>query len=124
MLCDTRFCMKFLELDQLLNGLRMKNTCIRKDKIYQLQRKQNNTAIHGWRHPNLSAPRDQESDDGPTSWDQVLSLFLLYHHLLLPKEAHCRNSVRVVENLRVNVCFLCKNILFPQSGYDFFSSTT
>lgn len=79
--------MKFLELDQLLNTLWTRSTCIKKDKIHQLQRKQNSIITPDQDYSNFSSFMDEESEDGPISWDQVLPLFLLCKYLLLSKEA-------------------------------------
>lgn len=78
---------KFLELDQLLNTLWTKGTCNRKDQVHQLQRNKNNVTIHDGSFPNLSVSTNQEPLDSPVSWDQVLSLFLLYLHLPLSKKS-------------------------------------
>lgn len=102
-------CIKFLELDQLLNTLWTKGTCNRKDQVHQLQRKKNNVTIHDGSYPNLSVSTNQEPMDGPVSWDQVLSLSLLYLHLPLSNPSS-ESGVRVVGKLKDNILTFFLNV--------------
>lgn len=77
MLCDTAFCMKFLELELLLKTLSDQRTCIRKDSSHELQRKENSETVHVWDLPIGPASWNQKAEDGPDSWDEVLLPFLL-----------------------------------------------
>lgn len=81
-LCDTRFYMKFLELEELLNMLSTRRACTKINTLHEHQRKQN-TAVHGLRDPKSAAAMDKVSGDHSVSWDQVF-LFCSFFYVIIP----------------------------------------